>query len=448
MSLSCEQPDIAGLLVRDGAAPVAEIRSLRMILARFRPGGKPLLSPTVPLPLFWMQYAHHEDPNRNAGSNAELNILRQRPDEIVVQCSGTTASGACRSIVNLYITRIGNPIRYRYTIAARLDIVAESGWPVTPNPDHGEVEFANLWPDGTFVTTPEARKCFRACYLVGRSGTFRIPHHHLESADKHLIPLGRGDRLLWALEDENPCFTLESHDGVSAGICAYMWDAHFGYKVADAGQSLTLPRGATFEAVYSLSAVDRSEAEKIIAGAQERPAPERGPLYVDGVNRFSETLDSIVTPPEDAWPWEKEGQIDAVLFVDRGGGYDDAASLCIHMTKEGRATWKFTALGPAYGRPAFADGVRFRFSAYVMADGLAGKAVVGLRLHREGKGSVFDLDNYELFTSADHVAGTTGWTRLDVTTSAISPAPDRVHLLLLHEGVGKSWFDNALLEVL
>ena len=74
--------------------------------------------------------------------------------------------------------------------------------------------------------------------------------------------------------------------------------------------------------------------------------------------------------------------------------------------------------------------------------------MVAIRLHRENRGSVFDIDNYEVFTSMHSLQGASEWSKLEVITPLISPAPDRLHILLIQEGKGTTWFDNVLLEAL
>ena len=75
MSLSAKQTGPADLSVLDGADQIAEIRGLKLISARFRPGGRSLLGENGPLFLFWMQYANHQDPERNTGAGGQVEIV-------------------------------------------------------------------------------------------------------------------------------------------------------------------------------------------------------------------------------------------------------------------------------------------------------------------------------------------------------------------------------------
>jgi hypothetical protein len=87
-------------------------------------------------------------------------------------------------------------------------------------------------------------------------------------------------------------------------------------------------------------------------------------------------------------------------------------------------------------------------SAMVKTSKLEGKTMIAMRLHRENNGSVFDIQNYETFTSGQTLQGDADWKLLKLITPPISPAPDRLHLLLIQEGRGTTWFDNVLFEVL
>ena len=448
MSLSVRTTAPGDAIVIDGTRQVAEINKLKLVSARFRPEGKALIGKTFPLFLFWMQYANHQDPERNTGSGGQIEVIAEEDSRVVLKCTGTTASGSCRSAVELTIRRVETPVRYVYSVRASLDVRSE-GWLVTPNPTQGEVEFANLWPEGTFSPNPGGTKQFQACYLVTPAGTETIPHHHLETSDKHNIAMKQGDKFLWLREDENPCLTVLSEEPVTAGLCAYMWDAHFAYKICREGTEVRLPAGSHFEAAYELTSIDNPEAQQIVQQAMSRPAPDLSsiPLHVPGVDRFDRTMENTDGDCRFIWPWEPEGSEQSVLALDRSEGFGDTSSLRIDSLG-GTSCWKLTTLGPAYGEKPFAGRSRFQLSAYVKTSKLKGKARIAVRLHREDRGSVFDLHKYETFASDQTADGDTDWTQLKIVTPSISPAPDRIHLLLVQEGSGTSWFDNVSFEVL
>jgi hypothetical protein len=452
VALVSERWEPAGLIVRDDDAVVAEFRGLELGNVRLRPGGSQLVSSEVPIPLYWRQYAHHQDPDRNASGEPQLEVLpRESEDRVVVACAGRNSSGSISSRATVEVVRLRDPVRYEIGVRTTLTIGESASWRVTPNPHHGEVEFLMLYPSGTFLPGNEGFKRYQACYLEQNGLVWQIPHHHLESADKHNLGMQKRDRFLWLLEDENPCLEILSDRPVTAGLCAYMWDGHFAFKVCAGEEPVDLPGGSRFEAAYRLSSVGREPGAKLVEAARKRDAPEINeiPLYTAGVNRFDTTWNDLPQGATGVWPWghEIDSAGDGVeCSLDRETGYDDRSSLRIVGGARARARWIATTLGPAFGGAPFKDHGRFRLEAFVRTGQLAGRATLSIRLHRSGIGDVFDTASYDLFSGAREASGDTDWVRLSVETPPISPPPDRLHLLLEHEGSGTSWFDNVLLE--
>lgn len=443
MSLNVNASGPADVTIFDDGERIAEIRGLKLVFARFRPGGSALIAETVPMFLFWMQYANHQDPNRNAGTDGRIELVAQNEDEVVLKCFGTTASGACSSLVVLTIRRAKAPVRYVYSVLASLDILGD-GWRVTPNPTQGEVEFCNLWPEGSFSANPLDQKKYQACYLSTAAGVTIIPHHHFESPDKHNIPMNRGDRFLWLQENENPCLTIIAERGVTAGLCAYMWDAHFAFKVCTDGKDVLLPNGTHFEAAYELRSLDASEAGQIQARAKNQDIDlDSVPLYIPEVNPCAQHFRNVGNDLRYVWPWESDGD-----GADAGFTFDDSACLGISSRGNSVSQWKLTTIGPAFGGKPFAAGCRYRVSTFVKASRLKGKVSIAVRLHRADRGSVFDLQNYETFFSEQTIQSDSDWSPLTFTTPMIFPAPDRLHLLLILEGSGTTMFRDVSFEVL
>jgi hypothetical protein len=79
----------------------------------------------------------------------------------------------------------------------------------------------------------------------------------------------------------------------------------------------------------------------------------------------------------------------------------------------------------------------------VRTRGLKGEVRVALRVHRAGRGSVFAVAGYEVFASPAVRTADQDWCELTVTSPALTPAPDRVHLLLELKGRGTVWFDDV-----
>ncbi len=452
MALASERCGPADLIVRDDGAVIAEVTGLELGNVRLRPGGSQLFSSEVPIPLYWCQYANYQDPDRNASQDPRLEVLAPgSEDRVVVACSGRNSSGSISSHATVEFVRMQDPVRYEIGVRTTLRVHEGASWRVMPNPHHGELEFLTLFPSGTFMPGKEGSKRYQACYLDQNGMVWRIPHHHLESADKHNIGMRKQERFLWLLEDENPCLEILSDDPVSAGLCAYMWDGHFACRVCTRGEPVDLPGGSRFEAAYRLSSVGREAGAKLVEAARERDAPDINeiPIYTTGVNRFGTTWNDVPQGATGVWPWDHEMDSagdGAECSLDRTMGYDDRSSLRIVGSGGARARWLATTLGPAFGGAPFKDHCRFRMEAFVRTDRLVGRATVSIRLHRSGIGDVFDIASYDLFSGPMQASGDTDWVRLSVETPPISPPPDRLHLVLEHEGSGTSWFDNVLLE--
>jgi len=451
VALRNEQTDAASLIVYDGEMVVCEIRDLYLRNVRFQPHGRHLIGADVPLPLFWRQYAHHQHPERNAGSSASLRVLQESGERITVECNGTTLSGHVRSRCVLDITRLPAPVAYRYDISTLLRIAGNGTWQVTPNPQHGEVEFCNLWPEGAFSADPLTPLRYDACYVIRPRQVDKIPHHHLESMDKRNITLLPGDRLAWLTDEENLCVEIVDAAPATAGICAYMWDAHIAYKVCHADAEITLGGGREFRAQFRLFSLTRDEAGHIAGRAVESTGEEASntPVIVDGLHSFAETLATCTGDPSAIWPWETgivEGETEDVRFnVDREEGFDDNNALRIDTARYATAHWKATAFGSAFRKEPLPGGIRFRVVAYVKSRLVEGSAGIGIRIHRAGTPGVFDTAQYETYRGAKSAAGQSGWTRLEVTTDLILPAPDRLHIVLEVSGTGTCWFDNVQL---
>jgi hypothetical protein len=452
VALVIEKRGPEGLIVRDDDAVIAEFAGLELGNVRLRPGGSQLFSSEVPIPLYWRQYANYQNPDRNASGEPRLEVLPAGSDDrVLVECAGRNSSGSISSRATVEFVRMQEPVRYEIGVRTTLRVQKGASWRVVPNPHHGELEFLTLFPSVTFLPGREGSKRYQACYLDQNGMVWRIPHHHLESVDKHNIGMHKHDRFLWLLEDENPCLEILSDDPVTAGLCAYMWDGHFAFKVCTRGEPVDLPGSSRFEASYRLSSVGREAGAKLVEAARERDAPNINeiPICTAGVNRFDTTWNDLPEGATVVWPWEHE--IDSAgdtveCSLDRIMGYDDSSSLRIVGRGGARARWIATTFGPAFGGAPFNDHCRFRLEAVVRTRQLAGRATVSIRLHRSGRGDVFDVSTYDHFSGATQASGDTDWVRLSVETPPISPPPDRLHLLLEHEGSGTSWFDNVLLE--
>lgn len=445
------QTGAASGFILDRGVQIAEIRDLRLCNVRFQNDGPLIIGEDVETPLFWWQYADHQNPERLCGSNGKLRLLQEKPESVSFTCEGTNASGSALSRYEIELTYSTQQRSYVFRIVAQLTIPDGRQYLVTPNPSHGELEFCNFWPEEVFSNIAGKAKRYQACFVQNVNGTIRIPHHHLETSDKHNIVMRTGSRFCWLLEEANPVVEIVSDNEICAGLCAYMWDAHFGYRICDDVQNKLLTGHRTFSAAFLLYAIDRQTATTLTANAREIITPEIGqiPIYAPGVNTFAQTLRDFSGQEADLWPWshECEGVEHLAEFaLDRERGFDDSCSLRIRNTGPVNSQWLATTLGPAFGQPAFRDGARLRLTAYVRTEGVQNQTGIAIRLHRAGHGDLFRVSEYEVFLSHQTLRGTFEWQRLQVTTPPLAPAPDRVHLLLRQSGAGTSWFDNVLFE--
>lgn len=427
---------------------VAEISELALV--KFVPwnGAASLVGREVGVPLLWRQYGNHQDPERSARYHRRLTAQAKGPGWLRLRAAGATQS---RRMTSTYELTFGVDERQRLNlqVAARLDVASGDGWLVTPHADHGEVTFCTLWPAGVFSADGRAPKRFQCCLASRGAKMRRIEHHHLESPDKHRIALRAGDRFAWALEDINPVLTIGPGAPVLAGLCAYMWDAHFGLRTCPDHEAVTLPPGTVLTADYTLSAVTRAELAPAVKRAKLL-SPGRAadtPVWTGGRHTFKETFRGADIDRNTAWPWAtavKAGPAEAVEFArERGFGASDRYSLRIHHRAKAASRWLATTLGPAFGEPPFRRGGKLLLRALVFTRGLRGTVRVALRVHRQGRGSVFDVAGYETHPSTTQSADQGKWTELSVTTPALTPAPDRVHVLLELNGEGRVWFDNV-----
>jgi hypothetical protein len=444
-----EQSDHASAILFDAEKTIAEIRDLQFCNVRLQPSSRIIIGESAPMPLYWWQYANHQHPERNAGSNGRLSINRQNKDEIIFGCESQNQSGSVLSHYDVKVNYSSEMQSYVYTIAATLVIPKGKEWEVTTNPSHGEVEFCNFWPESVFSTDPKIRKLYQACYLKNRDQVLKIPHHHLETSDKCNIHIERGNRFFWGIEEVNPVIEILSDRDVCAGVCAYMWDTHFGYKICNQSKVVTLTGRQEFQAKFKLYSMRRKTVTALIQNAQEPPVDEilEIPIYMDGLNTFSKSLLDFPDQFDKFWQWNFETQSgNAKGSEDRQQGYSDDCSLKIENMQHAESAWIATSIGPAYGKEPIPDGAKLKLTAMVKTEDLNGKADIAIRFFSPGMGNIFDISDYRIIHSERFLSGTQTWQKIEVTTSPLSPPPERVHLLLRVSGTGKAWFDDVILE--
>lgn len=450
-TFSFERTARDGGRIRLGGRRVAEVRRLALVDFFPVPGAPALIGHDVGVPLYWRQYANHQDPERSLDSHRRLGEPATGPGWLRLQATSATRSRGAVSIYEVTF-RAAASGRVTVSVSARLEIPPGPGWRVTPQPDHGELAFCTLWPAGVFSPAGMEPKRFQSCLVQRGARVAGIAHHHLESPDKRRLRLGPGDRFAWVLEEWNPVITLGTGTRAEAGLCAYMWDTHFGLRVCHGGKPVVLPPGTVRTVTYTLEVLGWSAARSLLRRAVLRsPGAAAGaPSYTGGRHDFRATFRSAGIDGNPAWPWQPSiarGNPAAVEFArDTRCGCGDRNSLRIRHRAAARSCWQATTLGPAFGEPAFRRGGKLQLTAKVRTRGVHGRVRIGLRMHRAGCGSVFDVAGYEVYSSAWLRRRDQDWCELQVETPPLAPAPDRVHLLLELDGTGRAWFDDVELK--
>jgi len=212
-----------------------------------------------------------------------------------------------------------------------------------------------------------------------------------------------------------------------------MWDTHFGYRICDQSNDVTLVGRQEFQAKFKLYSVDKKAALAMIEDAQKPPVSEilDIPIYHDGLNTFSKSLLDFPERFDKIWQWVFETDGKAIGSLDRQQGCSDHCSLRIENYQSTKSAWLATSIGPAYGEAPIPDVARLKLSAMVKTEDVDGRANIAIRFFTQGMGNIFDISDYQVIESERYLFETQDWTKIEIITSPLSPAPERVHLLLI-----------------
>jgi hypothetical protein len=451
--------------ILDRGQKIVEFSDGRLRNGILKRGGRRIIENDVGLRMFWMQYADHQKPGRSADIVKRIETDQTDPERFLLGVVSTNADQSIESRFSLTLSYREDLNSYYYHFRALLTVQPGKTWVVTHNPLNGELEYCNFYPDGVFRQNKLWQVC---CYEAEDGQVVRVPHHHLPTSDKILKPFKKSGRLLYLLDDENPVVELLGNTPVNTaagllytmpGLCAYMFDVHLAYRVCNSSEPVSLTEGQTFTADFALSEVGWEKGKKILSQSVYTEPPEVNelPIFIEGTNTFSKTVDDVTGDFLPVWSWSMEygdgwdspstGQLEIIDYrLDRSIGHSDSCSLRIKAGKKCVARWSYTALGEPFFQKPFSHGKSYRLTAYVRTENVQGSgATIGIRLHRqdeENPESVFDSRKYERYY-ARALKGTNEWTRLEITTPRIDSKPDRVHLLLEQSGEGTTWFDDV-----
>lgn len=449
------------LIISDNGSEICAIKDIFLTNVILKPNGRIIIS-EFPIPLFWWQYANHEDPERNAGFIENVDI-RKMNRNIFVNILSRNLSNSISSNYILKISYSNKFNSYLYSINAKIKVNKDCVWTVTHNPSNGEIEYLDFYPDGAFRKDPCLKKNYNCCVYENSEGNLiYLPHYHLELKKYSNLQFNQLSKFYYLLEDENPVIQLlnETHLGTEASICSYMWDVHFGFRCCKDYSNRILTENDGFRAEFNIYSISKKQGIKILEKSTKFDSIELKniPIYCSGINDFSK---SVLDVPNkyNTWPWQSEisnivlnFKNSATFLWDREVGFSDSNSLSIIIKNNNCGRWIFTALGPDFGNEDFPLNKKYKLSAKVKLWNSDDKSFIsiGLRIHFQNEGDIFNINKYEhyysdkIFQSDEMIDGE--WNDCICMTNTISSKPDRVHLLLEFHGVGRCWFDDVLFE--
>jgi len=438
------------ILIYDHENLIAEVKDLYLINAKFKPDNDFVICEEYPLPLFWRQYANHEDPERSAGIIISMNA--ELVDEsVVIDVKSRNGSGSIESsyLVKIYYNSVIES--YVYLFSAHLEIISD--WEVTFNPTHGEVEYLNFYPKNTFVKNDQVQKKYDLFLYESKTNVLALPHVHFDTKAYSNIKLNADGRFLYYGEPETPTIKLlnETAEKTDAGICSYMWDSHFGYRVCDEVRKNVKLNNTSFDAsflFYSMSQGDAKFLRKISSSADYRDIKDM-PFLEEGLNKFDKTPLKLPNPQQ-YWQFQKEiigdRSCDAQLFIDRSNGYSDNNSLAIKTNYPLQARWIYTSFGPEFGGAELPRDKMIKvFCQGKILSGLSCFMSLSLRFRK----TVNNKDENEFIVFSSEKTGTQDqWVSLEILTPKIDFDYDRLHLILELTGKGECRFDDLEFTIL
>jgi hypothetical protein len=434
---------------------IFSIKKIKLTNAKLKPDGEIIIGEEVPLPLFWQQYANHENPGRHAGIIKNI-IIEEDADKITFKILSANYPETIQSKYELEVSYSNNLNSYVYSVKAELEILNGKEWEITHNPANGEVEFCNFYPEGVFSKNPNKKKKYKYIVYENNNGEFiRLPLIHPEIEDYKNLPISPGGSLYYISENENPVINIiAGSENIRPGICSYMWDSHFGIRVCN-NNDIILKENTQFHAHYRIYSIPREEGLKIMDKSISKDMTDALsiPVYEPGVNTFSKNIFDFENT-DDIWPWQTETNISSKSEIDfrtdKENGYSDNSSLYIELKADGFARWIFTALGPDYGKQEFTLNKNYRLKTYIKFQKYSEEsfARIGFRIHFKDEGNIFDLNTYKIYFSDSINKQTEEWLEYEYQIPIFDKMPDRIHLLLEINGKGNCRFDDVLFEII
>lgn len=433
--------------ISDGDIPLARFshdpegnKHIQLLGVRLTPGGAPLVD--------WNLSWRHASLCTTARLQ-RLDVQNPTPDRLRLSFTATTEDRAYTAETRVDLTFDRTRRCYRYDAASSLrantfpfyswkDIDSErmhERYAVFPQ------EFANFMPRGSFnflaPVDPRPKKWQAFVYQNTTGGWCRVPQHHLHTPDKYNIRFPAGPCKLGFLDDPggNPCVELlERVPAASQGdICWAMNDIHLRVDKF-ALNTRHRVRYALYQFTQEETANILEQARTYRPTEEEKRVFDRPLIALDGTCDFETGFD-FAAPNVNSHFWLPMGDIQYTEWVD-GEGRNASRCLKNETPEPARVLWQ----AEHTNAPAVPAGKRYRVSAWVKTEALAGEAFL----------EAWDTDRPPAPLRSVSLEGTRGWTQvaveLDMPESR-QPAA-RIALRLVHQGQGTSWFDDVELRAI
>lgn len=291
------------------------------------------------------------------------------------------------------------------------------------------VEFPGMW-----------QKRYSRFVFESPDGVKSLPINHFTTSHKGGIKLRRDGMFVLAHEpDGNPAiqFMGETADKSGISICWWGYDIHCGRSITP--DEMDKPVLASFR----ITACPSDKAARMVkdgavptmnAGGwtlgNEYPVYERKSGFSKGL-----ALDGVPAGPVDPFPWTIAG--DGASW-DKAGGRTDPSCLKISKTKPGLTRWQtFQGDGEGYFAEPWSWLTGYKVSCWVKTDSVAGcGSTIAIQYHIPNTSQQFPVAN------ARRLAGTNGWTKLEVEVGPPPQDTGALMIMLQQDGSGTTWFDD------
>ena len=173
-----------GARITAGDLVLCEIIDLHLCHVRFAANGAILIGGDVGIALYWMQYANHQHPDRNAAARGMVKMERLEENRLQVRATGSNLAGGIESTVLLTVEFDPATKTYTYRFDAALKILPGKAWlEFDVQPDQlvqtahfipsgiwGRIYWYSVLPLHSLVFTNLARQILTTARTIDQSG--------------------------------------------------------------------------------------------------------------------------------------------------------------------------------------------------------------------------------------------------------------------------------------